>query len=297
MNLRKIANRSVIALVLMTSTAFASSFDQFRREIESLDRSTSSERSGGHEHRAQKLNPSDALALYTPAQAKTGLDACANQFPSGRPLSLRLFNANMKPLGLCSDGFGVIYSPQSKTPLVVTERLNAARVQDAAGEERTDNFYPDPRLPEGSRAELSDYQHSGYDRGHNSPAADAWDQHTMSQTFALSNMFPQNPTNNRKPWAGIEKATRKFASRASGDVFVFTGPIFSGQISTIGRNQVWVPSYLFKLVYDQSGQRAWAYILPNSAEAQVTAPMDYATFVKTTGLDLLAGQPVSGSIR
>ena len=62
---------------------------------------------------------------------------------------------------------------QSKTPLVVVERLNAEQLQDAKGEERTNLFYPDPRIPKDGRAELSDYhsQHPAVDRGHQSPAA------------------------------------------------------------------------------------------------------------------------------
>jgi endonuclease G len=48
-------------------------------------------------------------------------------------------------------------------------------------------------------------------------------------------------------------------------------------------------------VYDASSKRAWAYVLPN-AETRVERPMDYATFVKTTGLNLLGDLPVTGSV-
>ena len=51
----------------------------------------------------------------------------------------------------------------------------------------------------------------------------------------------------------------------------------------------------FKLVYDASSKRAWAYVLPN-AETRIERPMDYETFVKTTGLNLLENLPVSGSV-
>ena len=46
---------------------------------------------------------------------------------------------------------------------------------NAKGEERTNQFYADPRIPKGGRAELSDYrsQHPAMDRGHQAPAADA----------------------------------------------------------------------------------------------------------------------------
>jgi endonuclease G len=58
---------------------------------------------------------------------------------------------------------------------------------------------------------------------------------------------------------------------------------------------VWVPTRLFKLVYDAASQRAWAYVLPN-AETQIQKPMDYATFVNSTGLKLLGNLPVTGSV-
>lgn len=203
----------------------------------------------------------------------------------------------MKPLALCSDNFAVLYSQTSKTPLVVVERLNAAQLKDAKGEERTNQFYADPRIPKGARAELSDYrgQHPAVDRGHQSPAADAPNANAMAQSFALSNMVPQDPTNNRKIWSKVEADVRKFAVRAGGDVFVFTGPLFDAGYSTIGDNKVWVPTRLFKLVYDTSSKRAWAYVLPN-AETRVQKPMDYDTFVKSTGLKLLGNLPVTGSV-
>ena len=71
--------------------------------------------------------------------------------------------------------------------------------------------------------------------------------------------------------------------------------LFDPGHTTIGDNKVWVPTRLFKLVYDDSSKRAWAYVLPN-AEARIERPMDYATFVKTTGLNLLDNLPVYGSV-
>ncbi|VVP31471.1 hypothetical protein PS880_04364 [Pseudomonas fluorescens] len=116
----------------------------------------------------------------------------------------------------------------------------------------------------------------------------------MAQSFALSNMVPQSSENNRRAWSRVESDVRKFAQRAGGSVYVFTGPLFDPGYTTIGDNKVWVPTRLFKLVYDASSKRAWAYVLPN-AETRVERPMDYATFVKTTGLNLLGDLPVTGT--
>ena len=233
--------------------------------------------------------------LYSTQEKRLSFDACADLFPAATPINTATVPANMKPLALCSDHFAVLYSQTSKTPLVVVERLNAAQLKDAKGEERTNQFYADPRIPKGGRAELSDYRAQHMDRGHQSPAADAPNANAMAQSFALSNMVPQDPTNNRKIWSKVEADVRKFAVRAGGDVYVFTGPLFDAGYSTIGDNKVWVPTRLFKLVYDASSKRAWAYVLPN-AETRIQKPMDYDTFVKSTGLKLLGNLPVSGSV-
>lgn len=247
--------------------------------------------------RSGSTSQNAALGLYSNKQKQASFDGCADLFPAAQPIKMATVPATMKPLALCSDNFAVLYSQTSKTPLVVVERLNAAQLQDAKGEERTNQFYPDPRIPKSGRAELSDYrsQYPAVDRGHQSPAADAPNPNAMAQSFALSNMVPQNPTNNRKIWSKVESDVRKFAKRADGNVFVFTGPLFDSGHRTIGDNKVWVPTRLFKLVYDASSKRAWAYVLPN-AETRIERPMDYAAFVKSTGLNLLGNLPVTGSI-
>lgn len=233
----------------------------------------------------------NAASLYTKAQLSQTFDSCPNQFPNSNPSSvISAFNDAWQPTRLCSDGFAVLYSKKTKTPLVSVENLNAAIIADAKGEERTDVFFPDPRLKQSDSAQLSDYKGSGFDRGHQAPAGDAANQHAMAQTFSLSNMIPQNSENNRKVWSKIEGDTRKYIERANGDVYVYTGPLFAGnKVATIGSSQVWVPTHIFKVVYTPADHRAWAFILTNTADAQVTKPMPYADFVKATGLRLIDG--------
>jgi endonuclease G len=247
--------------------------------------------------RSRSLSEHEALALYSPAQRRPGFDACVDQFPEEKPLALGLVPSSMKPLALCSDQFAVLYSQTSKTPLIVVERLNAQRLAQAQGEVRSDNFFADPRIDHAGRADLADYrgQHPAVDRGHQSPAADAPTAQAMAQSFSLSNMVPQDPVNNRKIWNKVEQDVRKFARRAKGDVFVFTGPLFDGDHETVGRGKVWVPTHLFKLVYDVASGRAWAYVLPNN-ETAIEAPMDYQAFVARTRLPLLKNERIRGGI-
>jgi endonuclease G, mitochondrial len=125
---------------------------------------------------------------------------------------------------------------------------------------------------------------------HQAPAADMPTASAMAQSFSLANMVPQAPENNRGVWAkNVEKVTRQYAMRAAGDVFVFTGPVYSGQVKSIGPGQVWVPTYLYKLVYDASAQRAWAFWLDNTNEAKAGRPISYQELVQRTGIEFLPG--------
>jgi endonuclease G, mitochondrial len=231
------------------------------------------------------------------APSNSPFAACSTQFPQDRPLQVSAISSQWAPLALCADAFAVLYSGLTKTPMVVVEKLNRSRLQQAAGLERTDQFYADTRVPAPWRAGLLDYQGSGFDRGHLAAAANQPSAQAMAQSFALSNMVPQDPTHNRKLWSKLEADTRKYVLRAAGNVYVFTGALHEGQTQTVGRSAVWIPSHLFKLVYDEAQQRAWAHVLPNRADAAITRPMDYASFVQRTQWALLDGLPVKGSLR
>lgn len=155
----------------------------------------------------------------------------------------------------------------------MVERLNKTQVEAKVA--RATRFFADVSLPRAERAELEDYKDSGMDRAHMTPTGDMATEESMAQSFSLANMVPQYPVNNRKSWASIEKATRKYVMRAAGDVFVMTGPVFAPNPPTIGLNKVWVPQYLFKLVYDPSTRRAWAHWYTNADDARVGKPISY----------------------
>lgn len=192
---------------------------------------------------------------------------------------------------LCFSEFAVLHSGQSKTPVYVAQRLNREIVN--AKVKRTNKFFADARLPRPERAELDDYKESGFDRGHMAPAGDMATEQGMAQCFSLANMVPQDPKNNQRIWNKIEESTRKYIQRSSGDVYVITGPVFAKKPATIGSNQVWVPSHLYKLIYDPSTKKAWAYWIENRADATVGAPISYAELVQKTGIEFLPKSPLA----
>jgi endonuclease G len=191
---------------------------------------------------------------------------------------------------LCYDAFAILHSGESKTAVFVAQKLNRASIADA-DEKRTNRFFPDARLRSAERASLDDYKGSGFDRGHMAPAGDMPTAQAMAQSFSLANMVPQAPEHNRGAWAkSVEAATRKYASRAIGDVYVITGPVYVPSIAespSIGRGQVRVPKYLFKLVYDEEKGKAWAYWQENSDRVKAAPPISYGELVKRTGISFL----------
>ena len=221
-----------------------------------------------------------ALGSATQSYADQGFAACPQFFAQGIP---PVVETRPMQRALCYDAFAILHSGESKTPVLVAQRLNRASVADA-DEKRTNRFFPDARLRSTERATLEDYQGSGYDRGHMAPAGDMPTAKAMAQSFSLANMVPQAPAHNRGTWAtSVEATTRKYASRASGNVFVITGPVFSPSIAespSIGIGQVRVPKYLFKLVYDEDENRAWAYWHENTNDTKASAPISYEELEK-----------------
>ena len=238
------------------------------------------------------LNPgaadSPVPAVQAPPAARQGAEpfaACPQFFAGGRSPILHT-QPTQRPL--CYSAFAVLHNGQTKTPVFVAQKLNRRLVADA-DEKRTDRFFADARLPRAERAELDDYRNSGYSRGHMAPAGDMPTPTAMAQSFSLANMVPQSERHNGGAWAQVEQDTRHFASRAKGDVFVITGPVYAHSRKTIGENRVWVPDYVFKLVYDEAGHRAWAHWHANRDDATAGKPISYQELVKRTGIEFLPG--------
>lgn len=235
-----------------------------------------------------------AVVLSCSAQAAgtRGFEACSQNFYQGFAPSPTTAQPG-KLRALCFDDFAVLHSGQSKTPVYAAEHLTPGSLAAARGEKRTNRFYEEARLPAAERARLEDYKNSGYDRGHNAAAAQRTTAEAMAQSFSLSNMVPEAPEHNRGVWAkSVEKAVRKYVERGN-EAYVLTGPIYSGQVTTIGAGQVWVPSAMFKLVYDPAKKKAWAYVVENTNTARVTGTVSYRDLVRMTGMEYLPAGAVA----
>jgi endonuclease G len=184
---------------------------------------------------------------------------------------------------LCFDGFTVMYSSITRTPLWSAEYLTKDRLAHAEHLSRQNNFHEENQLPFDQRATLADYKGSGFDRGHMSPNGDMGTREQQYNSFSLANMVPQNSYNNQNPWRLLEEATRELVKQ-EGDAYVITGAAFRGnQIRKIG--QVLVPSDVYKVVYFPKRQAAGVYFAPNDASGQVDV-ISLAELNEKIGLDL-----------
>jgi endonuclease G len=172
------------------------------------------------------------------------------------------------------------YNRTTRNPHWVAEHITPASLLMQNGDRRHSQFAEDQTIPEKFRAKLKDYFRSGYDRGHQVPAADAkWSQDAMDSTFALSNMCPQVGEGfNRDYWAHFEDFCRRLTSFYP-SVRIVTGPLYLPKRDVDGKwrvsyevvghpPNVAVPTHFYKIIFAEDGKAGGAvslgaFVLPN----------------------------------
>jgi endonuclease G len=161
------------------------------------------------------------------------------------------------------------------------------------GEERSNSFRIDKLISSGS-AKSSDYTKSGYDRGHLCPAADmGFNPVAMSESFLMSNISPQIPDFNRGIWKELETTVRNWAKKEK-SVDVVTGPVFKDNKGQIGQDEVLVPGYYFKVIYDKTGNpKIIAFLFPNAKSDRPLTDFVVTTdeIERLTGYDFFSQLP------
>lgn len=189
---------------------------------------------------------------------------CPSHYAGARPPVILNVAVATGAMELCSQGYGILYSTEAKSPILAAEHLSPARVRRAYEHQgRSNDFRPDERVSRRARASLDDFRGSGLDRGHLAPSADMDSPQADSESFLLTNIVPQDPHLNRNLWAAIEKGVRAMANHRQ--IYVVTGVIWEPHSSrTVGRGQVRVPAYLYKAVYDPAARASAAYLVANA---------------------------------
>ncbi len=184
-------------------------------------------------------------------------------------------------------GFHLSYNEEHEQANWVAYILTKEMVKNDKAE-RNDNFRPDENIQTGS-ATLADYRGSGYDRGHLAPAADMhWSEESMDESFLMSNMSPQNQEFNRGIWKTLEDKVRDFAVENE-RIYVVTGPVLKDITYKIGKNNVSVPKYYYKVILDisQPSFKGIAFLMKNeeSTKSLASFAMSIDELEKFTGFN------------
>jgi endonuclease G len=196
----------------------------------------------------------------------------------------------------------VSYNPRRNVASWVAWRLDE---NDLGHEHRTGDFRGDPALPAGvHRVVPSDYEGTGYDRGHLCPSGDRTrSRQDNAATFLMTNIHPQRPELNRHPWRDLEEYERALALQHH-EVYIVAGGVFD-PVPPALRGGVAIPRAEYKvLVAVEPGRgvdgvtertRPVAVIIPNDPSVAERRWTDFATSVReierATGYDFLTRVP------
>ncbi|TLD20922.1 Glutaminase A [Venturia nashicola] len=248
-------------------------------------------------YNSKRQSPTIATTTTTTVTAPTPIGPPAPQIyappPQAYPQPLKV-QAPVDPNGVFQYGFpGPIadlrpttsltssYDRRTRNPHWVAEHITPSSLAISAGDRKHSVFSEDLSIPLKFRAKLKDYYRSGYDRGHQVPAADAkWSQEAMDSTFALSNMCPQVGEGfNRDYWAHFEDFCRRLTTRYP-SVRIVTGPLYLPKREADGKWRVSyevigsppniaVPTHFYKVIFAEDGLvggqvAVGAFVLPNA---------------------------------
>ena len=209
------------------------------------------------------------------------------------------------------NGYALSYNRNHGIPNWVSYNLDASQF---GTEDRCNCFTNDPAvIAQGFPViKTSDYTNGGFDRGHMVRSADrTLTNGENGTTFYLSNVVPQQADLNQGVWANHENFIADLARVSNKEVYIITGPAFSGAIRTIkDEGKIRIPDFTWKIVIamdrdkgladlrdwsDVSGIQVIAVNMPNIAGIRNA---DWRTYVvsvdsleRLTGYDFLASLP------
>lgn len=203
--------------------------------------------------------------------------------------------------------YALSYNNRKGTANWVSWQLNAGWIGNV---DRCKSFSPDPTLPRGFKVVVpTDYTRSGFSRGHMTRSRDrSANPADNCTTFLMTNIVPQTQDNNEGPWLELENLAQELAL-AGKELYIIAGPLgegatgLNGLRTQIGKNQVTVPTRLWKIVVvlDKPGiglagvttnTRVIAVNMPNEVGIKNKSYKQYLTSVdeleRLTGYDFLS---------
>lgn len=155
-------------------------------------------------------------------------------------------------------------------------------------------FEEDPDVETGS-ASWRNYKKSGYDKGHLCPAGDRrFSAEAFNETFYTSNISPQLNEFNAGIWNRLEQKTRYWASKYDG-LYIVTGGVLTNDLESIGKENVSVPKYFYKILIDNSrGEyKTIAFLIPHEDSERPLNKfvVSIDKIEKMTGIDFFPSLP------
>ncbi|KAH8805577.1 hypothetical protein F5884DRAFT_799875 [Xylogone sp. PMI_703] len=285
-----------------------------------------STRSGKNQQPISAPSPTTTVTTVQ-TTSPTSSTSISPPIPATVPSPLKTTLPPVDPAGLFQYGFpGPVsdlatrpalvssFDRRLRNPLWVAEHITPESLALSGGDRKGSAFLEDPAIPEKFRGKLKDYFRSGYDRGHQVPAADAkWSQEAMNDTFYLSNMCPQVGEGfNRDYWAHFEDFCRRLTTRYP-SVRIVTGPLYLPRRDTtdgkwrvsyevIGNPpNIAVPTHFYKVIFAEDGTVSGpvaigAFVLPNAPIPNSKPITDFEVPVeaveRASGLEFATKLPV-----
>lgn len=162
--------------------------------------------------------------------------------------SVAIAQSKTKEVELAFSTWNAVYSSTLGLPVYIAWDVSRDDI-GSIKREPSMPFRADTRLgPDAVRP--SDYNRSGYHRGHMVPAADRSSSlAAMQETFIMTNVCPQLPALNTGAWKRLENYKRVAALRL-GRVHIRVAPIFTHEDSSrIAGGKVAVPHGYIKVIY------------------------------------------------
>lgn len=230
----------------------------------------------------------------------TDFQACPEFLPANAPLVNRLSDWDAQTL--CYDGFAVVYSVATKSPLFGVYKISPDTIKKAEARIAASRLEPvgltdsdvsvyhrDKRLPVADQPDHSDIgMNPDYDLVQIAPRDDMTTERAVAQSYLLPNNFPTN-VNIRYKVDTIEHSVRDYVKRTNAEVYVFTGPAYFGRQPETVANGVPMPSHFYKLAIDKDRREAWAYLEENNDNATNFEVLSYAELVQRVGIVFAPG--------
>ncbi|AXT59440.1 DNA/RNA non-specific endonuclease [Aquimarina sp. AD10] len=160
-------------------------------------------------------------------------------------------NSSANNYFLSKPEFTLSYNNNNGTPNWVSWHLNSDWLGNRG---RCNCFQQDRSLPSSfNRITENEYRGSGFHRGHICPSADRTvTAQENENTFFMTNMAPQAPRNNTRPWVGLERYLRTLVNNGN-EIHIISGVSGTGGTgsngfrTTLSNGRINVPDSFWKV--------------------------------------------------